>query len=154
MSGFLTLSYDGPVQVPEVVRTDFQLIDISEDGFVSLHSSLASYLLLGTLFVVRISFNRNSPLFVCTLCVRNGRARISRVFCKMLVLLLVFYALLHRSPSSLTMVLPRMTCVCQLTTSSWLRYLKDMWSGRLCICVYKVHGVMKFWGVVFNCLTV
>lgn len=27
----------GPVQVPEVVRTDYQLIDISEDGFVSLH---------------------------------------------------------------------------------------------------------------------
>ena len=35
--------YLARLQVPEVVRTDFQLIDISEDGFVSAYPVLSSY---------------------------------------------------------------------------------------------------------------
>lgn len=65
MPRFLTLV---PLQVPEVVRTDYQLIDISEDGFVSLNppTLFPPYLSLGTLLVMHMSFNLYSSLSVHT----------------------------------------------------------------------------------------
>ncbi len=52
------------LQVPEVVRTDYQLIDISEDGFVSCLSIINNNFNNNNRFVAVVSFLDNGSVLI------------------------------------------------------------------------------------------
>ncbi len=52
------------LQVPEVVRTDYQLIDISEDGFVSCLSIINNNFSNNNRFVAVVSFLDNGSVLI------------------------------------------------------------------------------------------